>query len=73
MLCKYSFNFKLKRFIPLGMVDNNEGPDHSAGPKALISQPFADNRPFDSTTFVTSVHGNELRLFLAKAIPLIIL
>ncbi len=35
-----------------GTVDNNLGPGRLAGPKALDPIFFADNQPFDCTTFV---------------------
>ncbi len=39
------------RLIPQGTVDNNLGPDHLAGQKALDPN-YADNQHCDCTTFV---------------------
>ncbi len=37
------------RLIPQGTVDNNPGPDHLEGQKAL-NRNYSDNQPFDCTT-----------------------
>ncbi len=63
------------RLIPQGTVDNNLGPDHFPGPKAL--DPNNCRQPtlwlHDLCLEVLTVHGIELRLFGAKAFPLLIL
>ncbi len=65
----------LIRLIPQGTVDNNLGPDRLEGPKAL--DPNYCRRPtlllHDLCLEVLTVHGTELRLFGAKAFPLLIL
>ena len=63
----------LIRLIPQGTVDNNLGPDHLEGPEALdpnyCRQP--NLRLHDLCLEVLTVHGIELRLFRAKAFPLL--
>ena len=39
------------RVIPQGTVDNNQGPERLAGPKALVPT-IADNQHLDFTTLV---------------------
>ena len=52
----------------MGTVDNNLGPDRLAGPKALV--PNHCRQPTLSLhDLCPEVHGTELRLFGAKAIP----
>ena len=53
-------------------IDNNLGPDRLAGPKSLIISPtIADPTLWlhDLCVEVLTVHGNELSLFWAKALP----
>ena len=63
------------RVIPQGTVGNNLEPDRLAGPKAL--DPNYCRQPtlllHDLCLEVLTVHGIELRLFWAKAFPLLIL
>ena len=58
------------RVIPQRTDVNNLGPDHLAGPKA--QDPNYCRQPTLCLEFLT-VYGNELRLFVAKASPLLIL
>ncbi len=61
------------RLIPQGTVNNNLGPDSLAGPKAL--DPNRCRQPIllldDHYLEVLTVHDTELRLFWAKAFPII--
>ncbi len=61
--------------IPQWTVDNNLGPDRLASPKAL--DPNYCRQPIlwlhDLCLEVLTVHATELRLFGAKAFPLLIL
>ena len=56
---------------PQGTVDNNLGPDHLEGPKAL--DPNFCRQPtlwlHDLCLEVLTVHGTELSLFGTKALP----
>ncbi len=72
----FSPNYSIyTRLIPQGTVDNNLGPDRSEGPNAL--DPNFCRQPtlwlHDLCLKVLTVHGTELRLFGAKAFPLLIL
>ena len=74
-LSKQSYFFGGGWVIPQGTVDNNLGPDCLAGPKAL--DPNNCRQPtlwlHDLCLEVLTVHCIELRLFWAKAFPLLIL
>ncbi len=63
------------RLIPQGTVNNNPGPDHLAGPKAL--DPNSCRQPtlwlHGRCLEVLTVHGTELRLFWTNTFPLLIL
>ena len=63
------------RVIPQGTVDNNVGPDRSSGPKAL--DPNYCRQPTlwfqDLCLEVLTVQCNELPLFVARALPLLII
>ena len=60
-----------------GTVDINIGPDRLAGPKALDPQSLqSTNNPLIAQPLcleVLTVHGTKMRLFGAKALPLLIL
>ncbi len=60
------------RVIPQGTVDNNLGPDRLAGPKALNPNYYRQPTLWlhDLCLEVLIVHGNELRLFGARAFSL---
>ncbi len=58
------------RVIPPRMVDNNLRPDHSAVPKT--QDPNYCRQPTLCLEVLT-VYGTELRLFVAKVFPLLIL
>ena len=61
--------------ITPGMVDNNLGPDRLAGPKALYRDYCRQPTLLlhDLHLEVLIVHGIELRLFWAKAFPLLLM
>ncbi len=63
------------RLIPQGTVDNNLGPDRLSGPKTLDPNYFRLPTLWlhELCLKVLTVHGTELRLFGAKALPLLIL
>ncbi len=63
------------RLIPQGKIDNNLGPDRLSGPKALDPNYFRQPTHLlhDLCLEVLTVHGLELRLFVTKAFPLLIL
>ncbi len=56
--------------MPQGTVDNNQEPDRLAV-QTFCTQPTLYLH--DLYLEVLTVHGNELRLFRAKAFPLLIL
>ncbi len=65
--CSYLIEtWSIIRVIPQGTVDNNLGPDRSAGPKALDPNYFRQPTHWlhDLCLEVLTVHGIELRLFL---------
>ena len=75
MFLKDILKYILIRITPQWTVDNNLGPDHLAGPKAIY--PNYCRQPtlllHDLCLEVLTVHGTEVRLFGAKALPLRIL
>ncbi len=60
---------------PKGTVENNLGPDRSAGQKTLDPNYYRYQTVclHDLCLEVLTVHGTDLRLFEAKAFPLLIL
>ena len=69
------FKVFIIRLIPQGTLDNNIGTDRLAGSKALDPNYCRQQTLclYDTCLEVLNVHGTELRLFGAKAFPLLIL